>query len=233
MDLKSFFNRRELFKLIGLTGLTSILLSPRSSFSEEKPAAESVEMGFVFFTAEEVAFIKSYVDILIPADEFSPSASSCGVANFIDRQLSGSFGVASRTYLQGPFYNGSPSQGYQKPFTPSEIYRKSIHQINEYCQRKYKLPFDMIGVKNQQRVVDRVHSNRLLKNSELLMDFSKLILQNTKEGFFADPVYFGNKNKVSWKMIGYPGVLALYSQAIKKFKGKKYSAPVYSIEDID
>ena len=26
------------------------------------------------------------------------------------------------------------------------------------------------------------------------------------EGFFADPMYGGNRDKVGWKMIGFPGV---------------------------
>ena len=28
------------------------------------------------------------------------------------------------------------------------------------------------------------------------------------EGFFADPIYGGNRNKAAWKMIGYPGLPA-------------------------
>jgi gluconate 2-dehydrogenase gamma chain len=26
-----------------------------------------------------------------------------------------------------------------------------------------------------------------------------------KEGFFADPIYGGNRDMVAWRMIGYPG----------------------------
>jgi gluconate 2-dehydrogenase gamma chain len=29
--------------------------------------------------------------------------------------------------------------------------------------------------------------------------------QYTLEGFFADPIYGGNKDKIAWKMIGFPG----------------------------
>ena len=31
------------------------------------------------------------------------------------------------------------------------------------------------------------------------------LLAITMEGFFADPIYGGNRNKVSWKMLGFPG----------------------------
>ena len=35
--------------------------------------------------------------------------------------------------------------------------------------------------------------------------FFEALLQITMEGFFADPIYGGNRNKVSWKMVGFPG----------------------------
>jgi gluconate 2-dehydrogenase gamma chain len=28
----------------------------------------------------------------------------------------------------------------------------------------------------------------------------------TMEGFFADPIYGGNRDKVGWKLLGFPGV---------------------------
>ena len=36
--------------------------------------------------------------------------------------------------------------------------------------------------------------------------FFDLLWRNTEEGFFADPLYGGNRNKVGWKLIGFPGV---------------------------
>jgi gluconate 2-dehydrogenase gamma chain len=38
--------------------------------------------------------------------------------------------------------------------------------------------------------------------------FFEALLQLTMEGFFSDPIYGGNRNKVSWKMIGFPGLPA-------------------------
>jgi gluconate 2-dehydrogenase gamma chain len=35
--------------------------------------------------------------------------------------------------------------------------------------------------------------------------FFQLLWQNTKEGFFSDPIYGGNRDMVGWKMIGFPG----------------------------
>jgi gluconate 2-dehydrogenase gamma chain len=51
------------------------------------------------------------------------------------------------------------------------------------------------------------------------------------EGFFADPIYGGNKDKVAWKMIGFPGLPASYRDEIKTYFNKKYDKPPRSIAD--
>ena len=51
------------------------------------------------------------------------------------------------------------------------------------------------------------------------------------EGFFSDPVYGGNRDMASWKMVGYPGLPATYRDDIKTYKGKKYDKPPRSIAD--
>jgi gluconate 2-dehydrogenase gamma chain len=35
--------------------------------------------------------------------------------------------------------------------------------------------------------------------------FFDMILQNVFEGFWADPIYGGNKDMAGWKLIGFPG----------------------------
>jgi len=52
------------------------------------------------------------------------------------------------------------------------------------------------------------------------------------QGFFADPVYGGNRDKVAWKMIGFPGVVAIYSEHIKTYRNKKYDVEPKSIVDL-
>jgi gluconate 2-dehydrogenase gamma chain len=40
--------------------------------------------------------------------------------------------------------------------------------------------------------------------------FFDTLLANTIEGFFADPMYGGNRDMVGWRMIGFPGAYAAY-----------------------
>jgi gluconate 2-dehydrogenase gamma chain len=51
------------------------------------------------------------------------------------------------------------------------------------------------------------------------------------EGFFADPIYGGNRHMAAWKMVGYPGLPASYREDIKKYFGKKYDKAPRSIAD--
>jgi gluconate 2-dehydrogenase gamma chain len=51
------------------------------------------------------------------------------------------------------------------------------------------------------------------------------------EGFFSDPIYGGNRNKVSWKMIGFPGLPATYANLIEPYRNKRYAVDPQSIAD--
>jgi gluconate 2-dehydrogenase gamma chain len=62
--------------------------------------------------------------------------------------------------------------------------------------------------------------------------FFALLLQLTIEGYFADPMYGGNKDKAAWKMIGFPGADAMYMDKIEPFRGKPYTAEPMGIQDL-
>ena len=58
--------------------------------------------------------------------------------------------------------------------------------------------------------------------------FFQILWQNTKEGFFADPVYGGNRNMAGWKMIGFPGARADFADWVEQ-PGAKYPLGPVSI----
>src|SRR5262249_13757464 len=61
--------------------------------------------------------------------------------------------------------------------------------------------------------------------------FFDALLDLTMEGFFSDPIYGGNRNKVSWKMIGFPSLPATYANLIEHYRQKGYAVPRQSISD--
>ena len=62
--------------------------------------------------------------------------------------------------------------------------------------------------------------------------FFDLAYQATMEGMFSDPIYGGNKNKAAWKMIGYPGVIAVHATNISTYRNKPFVVPPVGIADL-
>ena len=82
--------------------------------------------GYEFFNVNESAFIEAAVDTLIPADTVGPGAAEVGVATYIDRQMVGGYGKGDRMYMEGPYAEGTPQQGYQLAMTPSELIARNV-----------------------------------------------------------------------------------------------------------
>jgi gluconate 2-dehydrogenase gamma chain len=61
--------------------------------------------------------------------------------------------------------------------------------------------------------------------------FFNALLQIAMEGFFSDPIYGGNRDMAGWKMVGYPGLPAIYREEIKTYFNKKYDKAPRSIAD--
>jgi len=87
---------------------------------------EVAGIDFKFFTNEERVFIEAAIERLIPSDPVGPGALESGVAIFLDRQLFGPYGRGDHFFLGGPWTKGTPQQGYQSRFSPSQLYRTAI-----------------------------------------------------------------------------------------------------------
>jgi gluconate 2-dehydrogenase gamma chain len=182
-------------------------------------------------TPTEHAFIVAAVDTLIPPDELSPSGSDCGVAVFIDRQLAGAYGNGARLYRDGPFVKGKPELGYQLPLNPREFFRAGIAAANDWTRKTYGKDFDRLGPADREAALKAMEAGKAEFGGFTSAMFFDALLQITMEGFFADPIYGGNRNMGGWKMVGYPGLPATYREEFKAYFGKKYDKPPRSIAD--
>ena len=190
-----------------------------------------VDEPLLTLTATEHAFFVAAADTIIPPDALSPSGSDCGVANFIDRQLAGAYGTGARLYRQGPFPKGKPEQGYQLSLNPREFFRAGVASANEFTRKTYGKDFDRLNEEQRIAALKTMEEGKAeFKGFGSAMFFNAL-LQITMEGFFADPIYGGNRDMASWKMVGYPGLPATYRNDIRKYLGKTYDKPPRSIAD--
>jgi gluconate 2-dehydrogenase gamma chain len=179
----------------------------------------------------EHAFFVAAADTLIPADDLSPSGSQCGVATFIDRQLAGAYGGGARLYRDGPFTKAKPELGYQLPLNPREFFRAGIAAANEWSRKTYGKDFDRLADADRETALKAMEAGKAEFSGFSSRMFFNALLDLSMEGFFADPIYGGNRDMAAWKMVGYPGLPATYREDIKKYFGKKYDKPPRSIAD--
>ena len=214
MSEKQFLDRRAL--LMG-TAASLLVLTGKShsrtirgalpwASGEAYPPARQLPGQLLFFTPDEARTVDALVDRLIPSDENGPGAKESGCTTFIDRQLAGPYGNSDNLYMRPPFRNGTPQQGMQSDITPAARYRKSLSALKDHVLKnsKVKSLLDLNATEMDQLLTGLENGNIQLDGTDSKAFFA-LLLKDTREGFFSDPIYGGNRNMASWRMIGFPG----------------------------
>ncbi|MEN3354071.1 MAG: gluconate 2-dehydrogenase gamma chain [Betaproteobacteria bacterium] len=229
------FNRRAFLKSAVASSAAAVSVGlPQSAQAQPKPALPATpNPGYAYLNPDEAAFIEAVVDHMVPADELSPKGTDIGINTYIDRALAGGWGKGDRLYMQGPWKPGVPSQGYQLPLTPADLYRAGIASANAYCVKTYSKPFDKMTEAQRQEFLVALSGGKVtFENGPPARVFFTMLYQNVIEGIFSDPMYGGNRDKIGWKMIGFPGVIAVNQQNIEKFRDKKFPANPLGIADM-
>lgn len=164
-----------------------------------------------FFNADEWRFLGAAVDRLIPHDEHGPGAVESGVLEFLDRHMQTPYANGGVWYMQGPFLEAAPEFGYQGKLPLRDILCVGIKAMDAHCTANFSgKRFADLGVAKQEALLKDAEAGKIkLENISSKLFFSNL-LNETRNGYFADPRHGGNKNMGAWKMIGYPGMRADY-----------------------
>lgn len=183
--------------------------------------------GYFFFTQPEAAFIEAAVDRLIPPDALGPGGREAGVAQYIDQQLAGAWGAGERLYRSGPWQPGTPSQGYQLPFTPAELFRNALRGIAHDPQLGGK-PFEQQDGPAQDAYLTKLQNGTQDLEGVPAKTFFESLWAMTVEGYFSDPVYGGNTGMQAWAMLGFPGAYGNYYELVDQH-GLAFNAPPRSL----
>ena len=240
---ESKFGRRDFIKTAVVGGAAAASaaggIAPQEAQAQEQTAnaaaqtAPPLAEGYSFLNLEEAAFVEALVDHMVPADEFTPKGTDVGVNIFIDRALAGAWGKGDRLYRQGPWREGVPAQGYQLPLTPAELYREGIKATNAHCNTAYGRSFDRLDAAQREEVLVALSAREVDFGSEpVAREFWNILYQTVMEGMFSDPLYGGNRNKVGWRMIGFPGVIAFNRENVKNYLDRELPGDPVSIEDM-
>lgn len=206
--------------------------TPAATASAQAPQAPAAASGpYVprFFTAPEWTFIQKAVDRLIPPDASGPGAVEAGVPEFIDRQMDAVFGHAAIWYMQGPFVESPPEFGYQGRMLPRDVYRAGIAAVDAHCKNRFDgKTFAQLDAGAQDALLKGLEAGQVELQDVSAKTFFGFLLQNTREGYLSDPIHGGNKDAGAWKMIGFPGARADYTDWVGR-PGERYPLPPVSI----
>lgn len=241
-------SRRRFLQVLGALGLSQAAgvqlgaqpgpqLPPEPEYrAQPQPRGLRPTYGaYTFFNLHEARFVEAAVSRIIPDDELGPGALEAAVPLFIDRQLQSQFGLAATWYMQGPWQDGTEQQGYQLPLTPQEVYRSSIAALDAHAEETYGAVFAELADRDKDAILTALEAGEVdvpPLPKRILDTFWGMLLDNTKEGYFSDPAYGGNHDKVGWRLVGFPGVAAAYRGALEAYYGRPYRVDPVSIVDI-
>jgi len=237
--MESISRRSAIKRLGGVTlattlpvlGVTGQMDSTMTAHNAPPADGAAPSTTYLFFNAEEAAFIEAAVARLIPADEQWGGAVEAGVPNFMDKQLGGAWGAGERLYRSGPWQPGTASQGYQLPFTPAELFRTALRAINQELATA-GTPFATMNADQQDAYLRSLQTGSKNLDGVPAGVFFNHLWECTVEGFFSDPVYGGNRDMLAWRMIGFPGAYASYYDLVDQH-GIKIDRPPMSLgEDV-
>jgi gluconate 2-dehydrogenase gamma chain len=131
---------------------------------------------------DEAATLEAMCERIIPTDQ-DPGAAWAGVVIFIDRQLTGAYRKLRHTYRWG------------------------IAGTNATSLAMFGKPFPALTASQQDSVLQSMDTGQAEGEQWKHISakaFFELVLSHTMQGFYGDPRHGGNRERVSWKMLGLP-----------------------------
>lgn len=182
-----------------------------------------------YFSAAEARAMEALADRIIPPDADTPGGKDAGCVVFVDRQLAGAYGHQEGLYVSGPFQDGAINQGAQSPYGPARQYRDGLAALDSACAAKHGgKVFAELSASEQEAVLHGLEKGELELAGMNAKAFFDQAIRDIQMGFFADPVYGGNRNMVAWKMIGFPGARYNYLDWVNRHN-ERFPLPPVSI----
>ncbi len=182
---------------------------------------------WLYFTADESRAVEALADRIIPPDPQTPGGKDSGCAVYLDRQLAGPYGQGEGLYVRPPFMNGTKQQGSQSERGPAQIYRAGLVALDKYCQSNYSgKRFADLADNDKDELLKSLESEKVKLDGVDGKAFFAQAVTDIQTGFFADPIYGGNRDMASWKMIGFPGARYNYLDWIDRHNERFPLPPV-------
>ncbi len=181
------------------------------------------------FTPHERRTVEAAMARIIPSDD-TPGAHEADTITFLEHYLSGLEHIYARPDGTGfETLEGKQADAWrQRIATLRTRYRDGLHDLDHRAQALAAADFADLTPDRQDDVLRAVEeagtgqattmavSDALAgpvsgapalqqTSTEIDLDFFPLLVTHTRQGFYADPIYGGNKGQVGWRVIGFPG----------------------------
>jgi gluconate 2-dehydrogenase gamma chain len=133
-------------------------------------------------TNAEAETLAAACDQIVPPDDF-PGAAEAGVVVFVDRQL------ATREKDQLP------------------VWQQGVRSLNATARERQGKPFAELTLEEQNALLRDVEAGQVPATVWGDLDpraFFGRLVRYTMMGFYGDPRHGGNRQHVSWRMLGVP-----------------------------
>jgi gluconate 2-dehydrogenase gamma chain len=145
-------------------------------------ACNSNRSPWRFLRVEEARTLAAMCDCIIPPDS-DPGAEWAQVVNYIDIQLCGPFRKLRDNYRDG------------------------LVSLDRTSQKEFGKDFAALSAADQSGLLAKLEKGAVAKElwpTVSATGFFNMALAHTMQGYYGDPRHGGNRDRVSWKMIGIP-----------------------------
>ena len=194
-----------------------------------------------FLDVHQRATVEAAMARIIPTDN-QPGAREAGTIEFLDRYLSGLGFIYAKPDGSGfETLSGRRAEAWQSRINILRSkYVDGVQDLDRRSQARFGADFMALQPEQQDQVLAEMErgeqepattlspayaiggpttSEPALQqtSTEVELDFFPLLVAHTRQGFYADPIYGGNKDRVGWQVIGFPGPASLMEVFMGRF----------------
>lgn len=190
-------------------------------------------MTNTFFDAHQRATIEAAMARIIPSDDGTPGAREAGCIDFLERYLSGLDFIFAKPDGSGfEVLEGRSAEAWMRRIAIMRgKYADGIRDLDARAGQGFSASFAELSPDEQDNILKAIEADGTgaattltvsdglagplgepalqQTSTEVDLDFFPLLVTHTRQGFYADPIYGGNRDGVGWTVIGFPGPASL------------------------
>jgi gluconate 2-dehydrogenase gamma chain len=205
----------------------------------------------MYLDPHQRATVEAAMARIIPTDD-APGAREAGTVEFLDRYLSGLDHVYAKPDGSGfETLQGRRADAWQQRLDiVRDRYRHGIEELDRRSRERFGADFVDLDERRQDEILaamdkggpeletaetvaawSPVETPLQQTSVEIDLDFFPLLALHTRQGFYADPIYGGNRDRVGWQVIGFPGPASLADVHTGRYSVLPYFAESGTEED--